>query len=348
MSLDPHSAADQQISPADLQRIDEALARHGLTRRDAPRFLPNSALNQNFHVATAERDVVVRVHRQKQERETLELELRAIEFGRQHGIPARLPLAGSDGRSFHSIGGRFVSVSPWLEAVPAHRGSLTPDQSAAMGEMHGRIHAAFANFSDPALPAPNPDWDTEQSIADLSRVDDLIRYYPAPGQELLGIQDGLRFKLELLESGAARPKSDFPALPEQPIHGDYHDGNVLFAGDNSILAVIDWELVRTGAPVLELLRSLTFSDLLAPGLLEEYLRRYAREKRFSRAECEVGVEVFWQARLHGTWIYNQRFIQGFRAVDRFFAPEDASLRRLADPAFRQWLASQLLQYTAAL
>lgn len=347
MSLDAHSAGEQPISAADLQRIDGALARHGLARRGDPHFLPNSVLNQNFRVETADGDVVVRIHRQKQGRDALELELRAIEFAAQHAIPVRRPLAASDGRYFHSIGGRFASVYPWLDASDAHRGTLTPAQSSAMGEMHGRIHAGFAGFSDSAIPPHNVNWDTEQSIADLSRVDDLIRYYPAPGDELLSIQDGLRFKLDLLESGAARPRRDFDALPAQPIHGDYHDGNVLFAGDNAILAVIDWELVRISPPVLELLRSVTFSELLEPRFLEEYLRGYSRHRRLSGEECRLGVEAFWQYRLHSTWIYNQRFIQGVRAVDSFFAPEDATLRQLADPAFRERITGDLLRYTAA-
>ncbi|HEY4668553.1 MAG TPA: phosphotransferase, partial [Tepidiformaceae bacterium] len=290
MSLEPNLPAPG-LDAAHLARIDDALSRRGLARTGDPIPLPNSVLNQNFRVPAGDRDFVVRIHRPKTDSAKLDLEFRAIEFAGAHQIPVRPPLPAADGRYFHSSGGLFVSVYPWLDAVTARRGSITAEQSAAMGEMHGRIHLAFGSFADSALPTPNAAWDTEQSIADLSRVDDLIRYYPAPGDQLLRIQDGLRFKLELLESAAARPRIDFDALPVQSIHGDYHDGNVLFAPDGSVLAVIDWELVRLWPPVLELLRSLAFSQLLEPSLLRDYLRAYARHRQFSRAECEVGVEV---------------------------------------------------------
>ncbi len=346
MSLEPNLPTPE-LDAAHLARIDDALSRLGLARTGEPIPLPNSVLNQNFRVPAGDRDLVLRIHRPKTGPATLELEFRAIQFASAHHIPVRPPLLAADGRYFHSIGGLLVSVYPWLDAANARRGSMTPGQAAAMGEMHGQIHAAFIDFPDTALPAAKAAWDTEQSIADLSRVDDLIRYYPAPGDDLLRIQEGLRFKLELLESGAARPRRDFDPLSIQPIHGDYHGGNVLFAPGGSVLAVIDWELVRLWSPVLELLRSVTFSQLLDPSLLREYLRGYARHQHFSRFECEVGVEVFWQYRLHSPWIYTERFIRGSRAVDHFFAPEDASLRQLADPAFRAWLTSQLLEHATA-
>jgi Ser/Thr protein kinase RdoA (MazF antagonist) len=334
------------LDAAQLRRIDDALSRHGLSRRGEPVPIPNSVLNQNFRVPTTRQDVVVRLHAPKNKLDRLERERRAMLFARERGIPVRPPLTASDGRHFHSIGGLLVSVYPWLDALVPRRGSINPEQAATMGEMQGRIHRALRDFSDPEL-TDKSGWDTEQSIADLSRVDDLIRYYPAPGETQLRIQEGLRFKLELLESPAARPRSDFAALPLQPVHGDYHDGNVLFAADGSVLAVIDWERVGLVPALPEVLRSVTFSLLLEPDLLTPYLQGYALHDVFPAEDCALGVEMWWQAMLHDTWIYTERFVRGVRTVDHFFADDAVRHRQFADPAYRQWLTGQVREHASA-
>jgi len=346
MSLEPGLPAPT-LDAARLSRIDDALARHGMTRCGEPLLLPNSVVNENFRVPADQRDVVVRIHFGKPAPGRLELERRAILFAGEHEIPVRPPLVAPDGKYFHSIGGLLVSVYPWLDATIARRGSISQRQAATMGDVQGRIHVAFRNFDDAGLPTDRDDanWDTEKSIADLSRVDDLIRYYPVAGDKLRRIQDQLRFKLELLESGAARPRGEFDSLQSQPVHGDYHDGNILLGANDTVLAVIDWELVRRVPPVLELLRSVTFSRLLEPQLLRAYLEAYARHRRLSPEECGAGAEMWWQSLLHTTWIYVERFIRGSHAVDHFFPDNAATTRQFADPEFRRWLTAQLLAFT---
>lgn len=346
MSLDPHAAASADLSAPDLRRIDEALAKHALSRLGEPQFLTNSTINENFRVETSAGPHLVRVYPRDRTAERLDVEVAATLFALNRGIPVRLPLTTPGGRSYHSISGRSVAVYPWLEAGLLQRGSITPDQAAAMGDMHGRIHLAFRDYGgpEPRSGGNGSSWDTEQSIAELSRVDDLIRYYPAPGEALLRIQDQLRFKLDLLESGAARPRSHFEALAVQPTHGDYHDGNILLAGDGSILAVIDWESVGYLPPVFELLRALTLSRLLEPPLLAAYLGSYAAHRGLTLEECHLGVEMWWQSLLHDTWLYTQRYVRGVRTLDRFFPDDAAHTRRFADAAFRDWLTAQLLTH----
>lgn len=49
---------------------------------------------------------------------------------------------------------------------------------------------------------------------------------------------------------ANMPKAMQPGL----MHGDYHLGNVLFAADGSLSAIVDWELSTLGDPLLDLAR----------------------------------------------------------------------------------------------
>jgi aminoglycoside phosphotransferase (APT) family kinase protein len=75
------------------------------------------------------------------------------------------------------------------------------------------------------------------------------------------------------------------------IHGDYHIGNVLYHGDGSLSAIVDWEMATIGDPLMDLGRLLaTWPDPNAPSSLymrveitdgfptrEAMIERYARQ-----------------------------------------------------------------------
>src|SRR5690606_25588735 len=127
-----------------------------------------------------------------------ELEWRATRWALSRDIPVPLPEIVED-EPFVRVSGALFQLYPWVEGREAWP---EPEDAFIAGEMHGRVHGAMAYFAESELPrgGTGTTWDTEESIAVLSRVDDLIRYYPAPGEARLKIQEGLRFKLETLES----------------------------------------------------------------------------------------------------------------------------------------------------
>jgi len=323
-------------------RIGEILARYGRTLVGEPLPVPDSVLNHNFRAETEAGPLFVRIHRERP-RALLEVEDEVVRWVQRRGIPAVRALRDGTSRWLHTVGGDTFSVYPWIDGVKADQGGLSPTQARSLGEMHARIHRALRDFVDPRLPADGTHtrWDTEGSIAVLSRVDDLIRYYPSPGEERLRIQESLRAQLALLESGEARPSADFAGVRLQASHGDYHERNVLFGPAGDILAVVDWELTRMISPGFELLRALTFSGLLDQPGLGAYLAGYSSRSRLSRADCEVAMEVWWQSRIHSTWGYRQTFIEGDGRAARFIAQGAEQLSRFSDHRFRQGLLATL-------
>ena len=181
------------------------------------------------------------------------------------------------------------------------------------------------------------------SIDALNRVDDLIRYYPSPPTEQLRLQEVIRTQLELLESAAARPASDFASLRRQACHGDYHERNVMVDDSGAIIAVVDWEMAGLLPPIFELVRAISFVRLFDLPLLEPYLVAYRRHTQCSAAECHDGVEMFWQFLIHDTWVFTSRFIRGDRRVDEFLPTAGQLLTRFSDPAFRSMLESTLVR-----
>ncbi|MFN0145285.1 MAG: phosphotransferase enzyme family protein [Dehalococcoidia bacterium] len=338
---------DAQEAPAGLIRA--VLEGYGLRLVGEPVPVARSVLNPNFRAETDQGHRCVRLFRPDKPRDLAEAEHRLIAWAGDHGIPVCRPLAALTGETVVSVGDRLAAVFPWLEHRPLQRGEVTVAEAAVLGDLQGRIQALLVGYRDPVLEArgrSEVEWDTDQSIAALSRVDDVIRYYPAPSADRLEAQDALREQLDLLEGGAARPHTDFDGLPEQIDHCDFHDRNVLFGDGLDVLAVIDWERARVNPRAFHLLRALDFSGLTgSPPQVEAYATAYGRHVRLSRGECEAAVEQWWQSTLHNSWTFTEVFIRGNDAV-RVFLPElGPRLRRLSDPVFRTRLAETLIAAT---
>ena len=348
MSLEHTSPAPAAaVSKNMLSSIDDVLRRLGRTRAGQPQRI-ESARNDNFQVPTNDGPLLVRLHRPSRARERLELNLAAMAHAGAHGIPVTRPLADSEGNVLLPGGGRLASVYPWVEAASYDRGAISAAQAATLGDLHGRLHVALADFAHPALPPYGEmAWNRDESIAVLSRVDDLIRYYPAPGEDQLLIQQGLRFQLSLLESGFPRPDSDFDALSRQALHGDIHEGNVLIAVDGTVAAVVDWDMAGSGPRLVEVVRALDFTLALDDDqALEAYVSAYGAADPYPAAEVEPSVDAWIQCVIHNTWVYRSRFIEGDRRVDQFLAAKPKRDREFADPAFRQRLLDVLLRFAS--
>ncbi len=78
-----------------------------------------------------------------------------------------------------------------------------------------------------------------------SQLESYAKFAKWPGPEGLG-----DVKLVGDWLSANMPATMQPGL----IHGDYHLGNVLFAADGSLSAIVDWELSTLGDPMLDLAR----------------------------------------------------------------------------------------------
>lgn len=341
MSLEPDAPAPV-IPSAHRQSMKELLQRYGLEQAGEPSPVPESVLNQNYRVETNGGPRFMRFHRKTRARERLELEHDVSAWAGDRGIPTVRAIDDGSGRWLHSLTNQFVTIYRWLEGTHFRRGAINPAQAAVLGEMHGRLHATLREFEDPRLSREmaGTAWDRDEALEMLGRIDDLIRYYPAASAEQLALQEGVRYQMELLDSPAARPVADFAHLKRQCCHGDYHERNVMIGADGGVLAVLDWEIVSLLPPIFEVMRALSFMELWEPELSGAYLGAY--RKHATLADCEAGVELWWQAQLHSTWALKARFIEGNRAAGQFIQPHVRMLRQLAEPAFRASLLKQLL------
>lgn len=331
--------------PAEHRQAIAGLARRfGWESVGEPTPVEQSVLNANYRVETPAGPRFIRCYAPSRTPERIAREHAVTRWAGDRGIPVALPCADSSGQTAFRLAGRLWAVFPWVEGRSLLRGTITPREAALLGAMNGRLHRVLADWPPGDL-HPNSEltWDTEKSIVDLSRVDDLIRYYPAPGDDQLRVQGWVREQLALLEGGAARPPSDFDGIPLQPCHGDPHERNLMVDAEGNALAVIDWERFCMCPPAFEVLRTLTFALLLDEPLLSAYLAGYREEHRLDASNVPACVEWWWQSQLHNTWAFRERFIKGNRAVEQFFAEGASALRRFSDPDYRAGLAAKLLR-----
>lgn len=324
--------------PAEHERA-LALALRALGRRAAgpPLPVPHSLLNANYRVPTPAGDLFLRLSPASRGERVL-LEQRVAAFAAARGIPTPLPLADPSGGTCWQSGSLVASAYPWVAGRLLVAGAISTREAALLGRLQARLHEALAGF--PGLDAASTQltWDTDQSVGALSRIDDLIRYYPAPGEERLAVQRGLRLQLALLEGTAPRPPGDFAYLALQPCHGDFHERNILFGADGDPLAVVDWELVALLPPGYDVLRSLSYMGLLEDELATAYLRAYRDVRRLGGEEWVAAVECWWQHLLHSTWAARHVFIEGDERAAPFVGSHAALVARFSDEGFRARLA----------
>ncbi len=341
-----HSAVE---APFQLALVDRALERWGVRRVGEPSAVPDSVQNDNIRVETDASTRFLRFHKENRTRARLLAEHRVLRWVAARGLPVVEPLAGEGGGTVFTAGGRLVALFPWVEGAHLERGRLDRAGAALLGDTLGRLHTALAAYPRRGLRTGGigTSWDTDTSIATLARVDDVIRYYPAPGEERLRAQEALREQLALLEApGLTRPSSDFAALTVQPCHGDFHERNVLVR-DGELVAVVDWEAFGLIPPVFEVIRAMEFSRIvLDEALARAFLGAYAGRRRLTALECELGPEIWWQSSLHDTWVFSAVFIQGNSRVERFLAEKAPLLRRWSDSAYRARVAELLAAHAS--
>ena len=329
--------------------VADALSAYGRRLLGAPEPVEHSVRNENYRVPTDQGPLFLRFHRRSRSIERLRREHRAIHWAAERGLPVVPPLVARAGDTLVEVNGRIVAAFPWVAGTSPRRGQIAPAQVEAMGAMQGRLHAVLADYPDPDLPWFWGAWD-----ANPGRSAELLRGYaeelssaqlPADEHEL--ILACLSLHLERLEAEGEAPPPSPQTAGAQPVHGDYHERNVLLDDHDRIAAVVDWDMVTRMPRAFELVRCLSYAELLAPLLLEPYLRAYRQHTRLAPVECVEAVDTWWRYNLRDTWLYRTRLRERDAAVQPFFAQQLELLTRFGDPAYRAHLAAELRRLAGA-
>ena len=202
------------MRPADAARI--ARERFGIDARASP--LPGE-LDLNFALDGAGGRHVLKLYAPGTEERSLELQDAALEH--LAGLEAVPRLVRTvDGAARSAIDGRPVRVLTWLEGTPwARGGEHTPAMLASLGRTVASVDRALESFDHPAL-AGRRRWNMTAAGDLLADVGGLAR--------------------DVLERFTAEVLPRLRALPEQAIHNDANEHNVLLGGDGEVCGLIDF------------------------------------------------------------------------------------------------------------
>lgn len=318
--------------------VPDVLGMYGLWPYGEPEPVPGGTLNWNFHVRTDGGEYFLRRCRDDLETPRIRGEHALVKWVAERGVPAPVPETAPERGTIAEIAGGRWALYPWVDGEVRPRGSLTSAQARTLGLAHGAIQAVLALHPDSRGASMTQRWDAAQSRVLLVRILDMARSQA----EESWLVEGIETQLRLLDGWDVLPPEAFASLPAQVLHGDFHDQQVLWDGDD-IAAVVDWEIWHTGARVWELVRSLSFSLLLDSPLLEDYLDGYRRFVTLSEAECRLGLQLWWQSRVVGCWAWQACFLEGNQRVRDFFPEMVRGLERVADPARRSAIEERFVR-----
>jgi Ser/Thr protein kinase RdoA (MazF antagonist) len=182
--------------------------------------------NDSYRVATDSGDFVLRVSRPTKTRESLEVEIAALDAAGKAGLPTVRPAVTRTGEGWVMIGGRFATMTPFI-AAEAYKGSSA--RRRAIGTALATCHIALRDLVPPASPPPARRFDL--AFSEMAQR-------PGPCREAYAEAAHLESRIT-----AIAPRTS--ARPPTLIHGSCRKSSLLFQGDR-LAAFLDFDSIRLG------------------------------------------------------------------------------------------------------
>ena len=350
-TVEAAGAAGAPAPPAAWRVADELLRRFGLGTALQVEVAPGGLLNQNLFAATGRGSFFLKGYRYP-EPEPIMREHRVIAHAAEHGVPALPPLPAPSGETLLRVGGRHWAVFRRVDGWQPRPEEMTPDLAHQMGLTLGAIHTALATF--PPLEAakypPKVGWNSARAYAEMAEYEAMILRRPAHDPFDQHTISSFGYRRTLLAGGVPAPEA-FARLPAQLLHGDFHERNLFFSQQGQVEHVVDWELTGHGPRAWELIRALDIAlqlrtDLDAGGArLRSFVEGYASVAPLTREECVAMPDLYWAARVHSLWVYEEHYRKGSARTDRLAMEDLEALHWLA--ANRQRVADALVDALGA-
>jgi homoserine kinase type II len=164
------------------------------------------------------------------------------------GLPVPAPVPRPDGSTWLKLDGRVYEVLGWVQGEPWNE--TDPHIPASVGSFLARFHQALRTGAGAA--GKNRAREDHPDV--VSPYLDAVRVHPsghAAAAALEEISRQLNFVRAELDGGL------YQSLPHSIIHGDFHPGNVRFAGSR-VAAVYDFDYVDNQARARDLSDALMF------------------------------------------------------------------------------------------
>ena len=224
-------------------------------------------------------------------------------------IPAPIPT--TTGQLFAVVSGAILTLSPLIPGSPPDDANL--EQSEAAGQTLAELVKTLADLQVEVTEQTAPFPASGNFEAWAGTTIDLSRLIPS----LPLVKDEQSQILALLEITQATAASLYQTLPQQVIHRDYDQSNILME-DNLVTGVLDFEFCGPDLRVLELAYALTQwpAGLWNTGkewaVMDSFIKGYLQRQQLTLAELEALPSIF---RLRSTTSLYFRFGRYMRGLE---------------------------------
>jgi Ser/Thr protein kinase RdoA (MazF antagonist) len=229
------------------------------------------------------------------------------------GVPVVCPLHPAPGEDFLSSRRRPLVLFPWVEGEHRTGLQLTKAQSAELGTMLGKLHAALgAMLPTVQQSLYHPPARVERTCEKAAGLLQLLEQRDEHDSFDAFAYRYLRGLVTVLCQAAPQRPDALAVLPLGYVHGDFIPNNVLYRG-REIACVLDWERVGVGPRGLELVRATAFwftdpdDGSLDLGRAGAFVAAYSDRHPLHRGELEAMLARFWWDKLNDLWVFDRHY-----------------------------------------
>ena len=227
------------------------------------------------------------------------------------GLPVSAPLADLEGTTLHEDGEHLLALYPWVDGHHKRGTQLDLKDCRELGALLGQLHNALDRLYG-AVPQPLflPCDSVEKATGTAHRLLAAVEALT----EREGVDELAEFRLHerlgLLRELADRRPGPEVTLTVGPVHGDFHDLNIMHDA-KGVCSVVDWDRLELAPCLEELIRSalIIFVEFgrLDLDLVREYVHGYLDERPWLAAELPTALHRLWWERLTDFWMLTWRY-----------------------------------------
>jgi homoserine kinase type II len=267
-------------------------------------------------VETPAGSYILRSYRADRALEQIRYELGVLKRLHETALPFQVPapIPTVTGELFAVLSGTVVSLSPRLPGYPPPNDHL--EQVYAAGETLAELVQALNELQVEITPqvAPFPlsgDFEAWSGIPIVPA--NLLQKLPLAQEERYQL-------LRIMEETQALAPSLYRTLPQQIIHRDYDQSNILMEG-NSVTGVLDFEFCGPDLRVLDLTYALSqwpsgfWNTGKEWGIIDAFVQGYLQRQRLALAELEALPLIFRLRATTSLFFHLGRFAQGVETTE---------------------------------
>ncbi len=277
--------------------------------------LGGGSINGAYRVEAGAGSFHLRVYRDRQ-RLPIDREHAAIAVALASGVATPRPVPLRDGSTIGQLDSAWATLFELTSGAVIARENLNEPEVRKLGGFLAELHARLPQTVDFNVPRVGESRGGA-TVDRLERIERAILNLPRPDEADGWVLERTRQRLALLRTS---PQPSFvSAFPFRFLHGDFHNGNVFFAGGQPV-SIIDWELCRLAPRVWEVVRFLDYSLRLCPDLSRAFLSGYRHISPLSVEELLDGVQLYAHLQQGNVWVFESVYIDNNPGPKVFIRP----------------------------